>query len=159
MAAMEWNWVDSSYPESIKILHYFHCSEKLHAIAHEVFKDKIHRKAWTDKQQDLLLESNAGEVIREIAQTSCKGKAKQLQRVLVTYYENNLERMDYKSNRTQGLLIGSGPMEAAHRHVVQCRLKLSRQRWTIKGAQRVANLRVANKSSCWHKVLKLINQN
>lgn len=154
-----WNWIESSYPDSVQILDYFHCSEKLHDFAHEVFKDKTQRKVWTDKQQDLLLESKAGEVIREIAQTSCKGKAKQLQRVLVTYYENNLERMNYKHYRQQGLLIGSGPMEAAHRHVVQCRLKLSGQRWTIKGAQQVVNLRVANKSNCWEKVLNLIHLN
>lgn len=99
------------------------------------------------------------QVIKHIEDTSCKGKAKQLQRTLLTYYENNLSRMDYKRYREKGLLIGSGPMEAAHRHVVQCRMKLSGQRWTIKGAQQVVDLRVANKSNQWGKVLKLINLN
>ena len=50
-------------------------------------------------------------------------------------------------------------MEAAHRHVIQSRMKLSGQRWTIKGAQQVANLRVANKSDQWNEVIQLINLN
>lgn len=154
-----WNWVESSYPDSVQILDYFHCSEKLHAFAHEAFQDKADRKAWTDKQQALLLASKGSEVIQQIAQISCKAKAKSIQSSLLTYYKNNLERMDYQSYRQQGLLIGSGPMEAAHRHVVQCRLKLSGQRWTIRGAQQVVNLRVANKSGCWKKVVNLINLN
>jgi len=33
----------------------------------------------------------------------------------------------------QGLLIDSGAMEAAHKNVLQRRLKLSGQRWTMDG--------------------------
>lgn len=43
-------------------------------------------------------------------------------------------------------LIGSGAIEAAHRNVIQKRLKLSGQRWTIKGAQQITNLRTYKKS-------------
>jgi hypothetical protein len=42
--------------------------------------------------------------------------------------------MDYRRYRHNGWLIGSGPIEAAHRTVVQQRLKLSGQRWTIPNA-------------------------
>lgn len=154
-----WNWVSSNYPESVQILDYFHCSEKLHGFAQEAFKDKEIRKKWASKQEVLLQESQTGQVLENIEKTDCKGKAKQLQRTLLTYYENNLSRMDYKTYRENGLLIGSGPMEAAHRHVIQCRMKLSGQRWTIKGAQQVINLRIANKSNQWKKVLNLINLN
>ncbi len=67
--------------------------------------------------------------------------------------------MDYKKHGKDGLLIGSGPMEAAYRNVIQSRMKLSGQRRTIKGAQRVANLRVANKSGDWQNVPNLTNLN
>ena len=50
-------------------------------------------------------------------------------------------------------------MEAAHRHVIQHRMKCSGQRWAIKGAQQVANVRVAHKSGEWDKMLQLINLN
>lgn len=154
-----WNWIGSSYPGSIQILDYFHCSEKLHEFAREAIKEPGAQKEWTSQQEALLLNGQVGQAIANISLVPCKGKAKQRQRALLTYYENNRKRMDYKKYREEGLLIGSGPMEAAHRHVIQSRMKLSGQRWTIKGAQQIANLRVANKSGKWENVLKLINLN
>lgn len=79
-----------------------------------------------------------------------------MQRSLLTYHENNRSRMNYKTYRDHGLLIGSGPVEAAHRHVIQARLKRSGQRWTLKGAQQVANLRTAQCSGQWEIVKNLI---
>jgi len=51
---------------------------------------------------------------------------------------------------------GSGPIEAAHRNVIQQRLKLSGQKWTIKGAQAIANLRCYQKSNAWDIIDNLI---
>ena len=154
-----WNWVDSSYPDSIQILDYYHCIEKLHGFAKEALKNPEQRREWVEDQQNLLMQNEAKVVIANISLMNCKGKTLQLQRTLLTYYENNLKRMKYKTYKQEGLLIGSGPMEAAHRHVIQHRMKLSGQRWTINGAQQVANLRVANKSGKWKNVLNLINLN
>lgn len=39
------------------------------------------------------------------------------------YLETNRDRMDYKTYRKRGLLIGSGAIESAHRRVMQRRLK------------------------------------
>ena len=58
--------------------------------------------------------------------------------------------------RANGLLIGSGAIESAHRNVLQQRLKLSGQRWSIEGAQNIANLRAYNKGNQWGKVIDLI---
>ena len=107
-----WNWISSSYPESTQILDYFHCSEKLHNFGKEAFKNDPQRNQWTSEQEDLLLNGQADLVIANIEATPCKGKAKGVQRTLLTYYENNLERMHYKKYREEGLLIGSGPMPA-----------------------------------------------
>jgi len=81
------------------------------------------RKEWIKEQQELLMADEAKIVIANVSLISCKGKAKEKQRILLTYYENNLKRMKYKTYQEQGLLIGSGPMEAAHRHVIQSRMK------------------------------------
>ena len=74
---------------------------------------------------------------------------------MVEYYTVNQNRMHYGTFKQKGLLIGSGPIEAAHRHVIQQRMKLSGQRWTIKGAQQIANLRVSIKSNQWKDVVEL----
>lgn len=154
-----WNWIADNYPQSTQILDYFHCSEKLHGFAKEAFKNKPLRKEWTQEQESLLINGEVDVVIANVSLTVCKGKAKEKQRTLLTYYENNRNRMEYKRFRDEGLLIGSGPMESAHRHVIQNRMKLSGQRWTIRGAQQVANLRVANKNDQWNRVVQLINLN
>ena len=80
-------------------------------------------------------------------------KAKQ---AAIRYYEEHEDRMLYKTYKDRGLLIGSGPIEAGNRNVIQQRLKLSGQRWTIKGAQAIANLRCYQKSGAWDKIDNLI---
>ena len=57
--------------------------------------------------------------------------------------------MDYKTYRNNNWLIGSGAMESSHRTVIQQRLKLSGQRWTIDKAQNVLNLRACLLSNQW----------
>ena len=55
--------------------------------------------------------------------------------------------MQYHIFKEKGLVIGSGAIESAHKDVLQKRLKLYGQRWTKKGLQQVAQLRVAYKSN------------
>ena len=66
--------------------------------------------------------------------------------------------MYYQSFQEKGYFIGSGAIEAAHRHVLQQRLKLSGQRWTKDGFQSVANLRACYKSKQDHKIKKWVTK-
>jgi len=151
-----WNWLDDFYPNHHQILDYYHASEKLHGFAREAIKDKEERHRWTEHQLALLLDNGVEIVIANVSLFACKGKAKTEQDRLITYYENNLKRMQYKDYRNRGWLIGSGPMESAHRTVIQQRMKLSGQRWTIQGAQQIVNLRVAEKNGKWDQVKNII---
>ena len=63
--------------------------------------------------------------------------------------------MEYHKYIEKGLLIGSGAIESAHKDVLQQRLKLSGQRWTIKGFQQMAQLRVVYKSNNKHRIREL----
>ncbi|MEM6815580.1 MAG: hypothetical protein AAF600_14535 [Bacteroidota bacterium] len=64
--------------------------------------------------------------------------------------------MQYRDYLEKGWLIGSGPIASAHRTLIQQRLKLSGQRWTLLGAQQIINLRVAEKSGNRNLVKNLI---
>jgi hypothetical protein len=64
--------------------------------------------------------------------------------------------IQYKTYRDAGLLIGSGPVEAAHRSVIQQRMKLSGQKWSIKGAQAIANLRCYKYSGAWNMIENVV---
>lgn len=153
-----WRWVEQQYPQAVQILDYFHAKEKLCEFAHQAFGDERQRGEWIQEQEDLLFQDQVALVMANVALRSLKGQAKQKQQALLRYYGNNEQRMRYGTWRKQGYLIGSGPIEGAIRNVIQQRLKLSGQRWTIEGAQQVANLRVAEKSGRWHKVVQLIEQ-
>lgn len=154
-----WNWVENTYPESIQILDYYHAVEKLSLWAQEQWDCPAARKKWLNEQQERLLNNQASDVILTVQRTLARNKeAQHAKQAVLRYYEQNLCRMQYKTYRDKGFLIGSGPMEAAHRNVIQQRLKLSGQRWTIKGAQEIANLRATHKSGNWDNVLQLIKK-
>jgi hypothetical protein len=66
---------------------------------------------------------------------------------LLRYYENNRKRMAYADFRQRGLLIGSGIVESAHRHVIQTRMKKAGQHWSIRGGRQMARLRAAYRTT------------
>jgi hypothetical protein len=76
----------------------------------------------------------------------------------LNYYEKNRYRMDYKGYRQAGYCIGSGAIEAAHRTLIQQRMKRSGQRWSPIRAQQLLKLRVAFKSNRKQLVNHTINK-
>jgi len=154
-----WDWVSSTHPGARQILDYYHAKSYLSEFAQVYFKDQHRRQHWLAQQQDLLLQDQIETVITSIQALPSRGTTDYcFRKKLLSYYRNNKDRMYYGSYRAQGLLIGSGPIEAAHRHVIQQRMKLSGQRWTRAGVQAVANIRVHHVSNRWSHVIKLVNK-
>ena len=156
-----WERVHAFYPNAIQILDFFHAMEHLWALLNLCwkanFETESQRNEWAQTQKQLLLEGLVSQVSEHIAALSVTTKEQtEKQAELLQYYENNKERMDYGTYLENGWLIGSGPIESAHREVIQKRLKRSGQRWTLPGAQQIANLRVAYKSNKWDRVQNLI---
>ena len=148
------NWIEDAFPNAISILDYYHACEHLHEFSNTFFKDKTAEQNWTEQQKELLLNSQTGEVIKNIKALS-KNSNQEAEK-LVAYYESNIERMDYKKYKQSGCgIIGSGAIESAHRTVIQKRMKLSGQRWSKPGAQNMLNLRVINKNQQWAKIVEL----
>ena len=65
------------------------------------------------------------------------------------YFRNNRDKMDYARYHASGLIISSGPVEAAAKTIVGHRLKRSGMRWTRQGGQQIRNLRVHVQSKRW----------
>ena len=59
------------------------------------------------------------------------------------YFRSNAERMRYPTYRHQGLLVGSGAVESAAKHLVQQRMKRAGMRWSDLGARAILHLRCA----------------
>jgi hypothetical protein len=67
-------------------------------------------------------------------------------RVLLVYFANQVHRMDYPAYQKKGWPIGSGPVEAACKQVVNERLKCTGMRWGEPGADSVCHLRAIYRS-------------
>lgn len=67
--------------------------------------------------------------------------ARELWRETVTYFENQVHRMDYPGYVAKGWQIGSGPVESACKMVVGQRLKCAGMRWGEQGSDGVCHLR------------------
>lgn len=152
-----WKWAEDNYPGATQILDLYHALEKIGIFASLYFKDEKDRKNWMDNVKEQLLENKVDQIIQKIKTYRPRNhETKNALSNVIHYYEEHEDRMQYKTYREKGLLVGSGPIESAHRNVLQHRLKLSGQRWSIQGAQYIANLRCMKKSNNWNAVINLI---
>lgn len=151
-----WKWAETMYPESTQILDFYHAKQHLCEWAEIAIVKPEEKERWVDYQTLLLLNDKVGEVIKNIsARPAFSTHAKQKKMALMEYYTVHKERMKYRTFRINGLTIGSGAIEAAHKHIIQQRMKLSGQRWTKKGVQQIANLRTTFKSNQWNTLIDL----
>lgn len=148
-----WNWVESLYPEATQILDFYHAKEHACEFATMVFPKKETRQAWIEQIDQYLKQDQLDLAIEAINGIKLENqKVRKARDQLLHYYWNNYKRMQYKTFKEKGYLIGSGPIEAAHRTVLQKRLKRPGQRWIKQNAQKIINLRVANLSNKWNLI-------
>ena len=67
------------------------------------------------------------------------------------YIRNRSNCLDYKTTLAEGLPIGSGEIESAHRHVIQKRLKIAGAWWKIDNADKMLALRVLRANGDWNR--------
>ena len=153
-----WNWVEQYYPTATQILDFFHCKEHLFAFAKIYFlKDPNQIAIWVDTCIEYLMNQNVEGLFNSIIQLPFTNKQTELEKnKLHNYLNNNKQRINYGLFKTQGLLFGSGAIESANRNIIQKRMKLSGQRWTISGAQQMLNLRVCYENKQSMKLRNLI---
>ncbi|MBT30740.1 MAG: hypothetical protein CMO01_13860 [Thalassobius sp.] len=161
-ASWIWKWVIEKYPNAVQVLDYFaaasHAMEYAHDFAKVAFKEKVEYDNWIGGVENYLLTDRVEALTRHfdwIADRVLPESLPMLSR-LKEYYLKNLHRMYYGTLRNNGVFIGSGAIESAHRNVIKKRLKLSGQRWSKKGAQAMLQLRVTKKSANWDKVINIL---
>lgn len=161
-AKWQWNWIDAEYPKATQILDFYHVMEHIGkyltlvlsaearkqnmSICAEILKNQGVDKLWQEIEQLELLNKKS--------KLTKKQQSEKLK--LKKYLDNNRKRMNYPEYIKKGLLIGSGAIESAHRTVIQKRLKLAGQRWSIQGAKNMINLRTLNKSGHWDRLVNFI---
>ena len=156
-ASHNWTLADQIASEAVQILDWFHAVE--HAVdcgKTLLDEDSPLLPLWKHRAETLLAEGDPEALIRElmdcipeVERRRRKDKPEALKAIddLVRYYRTNIHRMKYRLFRESGFPIGSGAVESAHRHVLQCRMKRAGQRWNLQNARRMAHLRAAYRTA------------
>jgi hypothetical protein len=160
-AADHWPWLEER--TDWQATDFWHASEYVNAASAAMAKGEAAAKLWAEQAcHRLKHESGAarailGEMEARLSGTGVAQAAEESLRKAVSYFTNQLERMDYALHRAMNLPIGSGVTEAACKCIVKERLCGSGMRWDSKGAAEVLRLRTMLKTDgrweeFWDKV-------
>ena len=144
------NWTFLEKHTDTQILDFYHATEYLAGASEAAFpgkREKEKRKKWLkDKCSKLKHDENAAkDILNEMTEILCEKKfTKSIQEKLesaITYFSNNLPKMDYSKHINQNLPIGSGVTEAACKTFIKQRFCCSGMRWKDDGVRVVLSLR------------------
>jgi hypothetical protein len=147
-----WEMAHDLFPQAIQILDWYHAASYLWAVARELHKDGQRARQWIDPFLANLAQSNISLVLEQLQPLADSLPAA---RSAITYFTNNLARMDYARYRKLNLQIGSGTIESACKHLIDARLKQAGMRWNLDNARYLAKLRARFKSDRWQETLTL----
>jgi hypothetical protein len=138
----------------IRVVDYYHASERLWAMAEQLFGKGRRAAAWVRKMQKWLkTPGGVNRVLHSAAafrdQYDLRGKRRTAFQQAYRYLRDRMKYMRYAEYQRQGIPLGSGVTEAGCKTVYTQRLKLSGMRWQKAGAQLILNLRVLQLSGVW----------
>jgi len=111
-------------------------------------------KSWLTRQKNKLKAGQVDKVLRALTphlESPEIDNEDAPVRACIRYLKNRLTQLDYKSAIENGLPIGSGEIESAHRHVLQARLKLPGGWWKLENANKMIALRLIRANGLWER--------
>ena len=138
-------------PDLVLILDFYHAASYLEKLAKALHPQDEEASAAQAEQWGSLLKAEGGALVLEVlrqwnwpARKSAALRA-QLAEVL-SYFANNVHRMEYPEYQAEGWHIGSGVVESACKTVVAQRLKGPGMRWGEEGAHALCHVRALYRS-------------
>jgi len=136
------NWTFLKVHSDIQIVDFWHATEYLAAYAKVVYSQEKERKKWLKNACHCLKhEQNAAEdILIEIKEYATKHKIEDKENPVkkaMTYFTNQMPRMQYWKYQQQGLPIGSGVVEAACKTLVKQRVSVSGAKWDRTGLDNI----------------------
>ena len=148
------------FPQAIFTIDVCHVVEKLWALGHHFHAEGSEElKAWVEDLKTLVYAGRAKELIERLHKLWCqtpvhgpgtKGRRAALAR-LMGYLQPRLEMMRYGDWLDQDLVIASGQVEGAVRHLVGERFDCAGMRWTQAKAEALLHLRCIELNGDWQK--------
>lgn len=149
-----WHMVALYYPDATQILDWYHASQYLYKIANEAFEvESADYQQWIEKTKTLLWEGRIPHLIAECERFVDQAATSEVAGAAITFYTNNIDRMDYARFRKEGYFIGSGTIESAAKRLGELRLKEAGARWTRDGAVQTVKARAAWLGQHWEPLV------
>jgi hypothetical protein len=127
------------------ILDFYHAAEYLGAIGRAWHPgDDEQSKAWSQSWCHDLKHAGGAAVLARLRSLVDESPPPAVRGPLgeaITYFGNQVHRMDYPTYRERGWQIGSGSVESACKSVIGARMKQAGMRWGTDGAEEVAHIR------------------
>jgi len=133
------------------LIDFYHVCEYLSAAAKTIAPDAA-GKAWMEAQKDALKTGRVDEVLRALVPHREAPDVSDDQapvRVCHRYLGARKDQLKYREALADGLPIGSGEIESAHRYVAQKRLKLPGAWWRVEHAEHMLALRINRLNGDW----------
>jgi hypothetical protein len=150
------------FPGALVTLDVCHVVEKLWALGHRFHPEgSAALTAWVEELKALVYSGRAAELVERLRDyqrqvpahgPGTKGRRQAL-KALIGYLTPRLEMMRYAEWIEQDLVIGSGQVEGAARHVVGERLDCAGMRWLPGKAEALLQLRCIELNGDWERFL------
>lgn len=149
-----WLMCEQLFPDAVQIQDLWHVLEHLSGAAAAAAKSKQEADALRTQWGDDLKEGRIDAVLGELRAHRNRLRAPEARETLrkaADYIEAGRHRMDYPRHIREGLPIGSGPIEAACKHVVKERFGITGARWPRADIGDVLALRAALANNEWDR--------
>ena len=140
-----WNLATEHFHGATQILDFYHAAEHIWQLVPVLYGEGSPQgKRWAEAQCRQLKEQGPSGLLRALARRKpTSSAAREAVRGALSYFRSHRRRMDYPRFRARGMMIGSGPVEAACKVVVGQRLKGAGMRWSEAGADAMLAARTA----------------
>ena len=148
-----WNVFEDRFSQAIGVLDFYHASEQLWAVAHEMYGETPRVQAWVEPLLHKLRhgEESAVEVGLQKLLDRCLRQGNSSAPAVATkleYFKRHREHIHYKQTASQGCPCGSGAMESTCAQL-QNRFKRTGQFWTNDGQSALMELEIARRNGDW----------
>jgi hypothetical protein len=150
------------FPKAILTLDVCHVVEKLWELGHRFHKEGSDElNVWVEELKELVYQGRAAKLVERLKTLlkqvpmhgpGTKGQRQALKK-LIGYLEPRLEMMRYREWIEQDLVIASGQVEGAVRHVVGERMDCAGMRWIPGRAEALLHLRCIELNGDWEKFI------
>jgi hypothetical protein len=154
-SAWLWNAMTACFPQGRPVLDYYHCAEHLHTVAKAQYGETLEAQQWVEATLARLSADNTSQVIGGLRRMSPRSDvAGEEIGKLITYLDNNRDRLGYDECKEQGLPIGSGGIESANKYISHARLKRSGAWWVTENGNNMLRLRCAMYNQTFDQVFR-----